>query len=93
MTIDDRKTRTITADDPVVKVMQQIHYALFCAAEAFGLPAALEGLANILIINLASAYGEKAAMRILGEIAATATPIAREWSDLAVAAHHEPGHA
>jgi hypothetical protein len=93
MTNDDSMTIKLTPDDPVVKAMQQLHYALFCTAEAFGLPAALEGLTNILIINLAAAYGEKAALRILGEIATTATPIARQWGALAAAADHEPGHA
>ena len=93
MTTDDMMTIAVTPDDPVFKAMQQIHYALFCTAEAFGLPAALEGLANILIINLAAAYGEKAALRILGEIATTATPIARRWAGIAAAADHEPGHA
>jgi hypothetical protein len=54
---------------------------------------ALEGLGNILIINLAGAYGEETAMSILRQIAATAAPVARQWSDVAAAAHHEPGHA
>jgi hypothetical protein len=93
MTTDKKNTRIMRADDPVVKVMQQMHYAFACAAEAFGVPLALEGLANILIINLAGAYGEEAAMEILGQIAATAAPVARQWSDVTAAAHHEPGHA
>jgi hypothetical protein len=93
MTTDNAKTRMITADDPVVKVMQEIHHALACAAEAFGLPLALEGLANILIINLTGAYGEEAAMAILSQIAATAAPVARQWCDVTAAAHHKPGHA
>jgi hypothetical protein len=83
----------MTADDPVAMVMQDIHYAVFSTARAFGLPAALEGLANVLIINLAAAYGEKRAMKILGDIAATATPIVRRWGSIAAAADHEPGHA
>jgi hypothetical protein len=89
----DSMTKIVTADDPVIKAMQEFHCALYSTAQAFGLRAALEGLANILIINLAAAYGEKAAMTILGEIAATATPIARRWSAIAAAADHEPGHA
>ena len=93
MTTGDPMTRIVTADDPVVKAMQEIHNGLYRAAEAVGLQAAMEGLGNILVINLAAAYGEKAAMQILGEIAATATPIARMWSSLADAAHHDPGHA
>ena len=93
MTTKDKTTRIMTADDPVAMAMQDIHYALFTTARAFGLPAALEGLANVLIINLAAAYGEKRTMKILGEIAANATPIARQWSAIAVAVDHEPGHA
>jgi hypothetical protein len=92
MTTDDSMTTIMTADDPLVKAMQDIHQALMYATQAFGLQAALEGLGNILVINLAAAYGEKAAMTILGEIATTATPIARQWSAIAAAAHHEPGH-
>jgi hypothetical protein len=53
----------------------------------------LEGLANILVINLAAGYGEKVAMATLGDIARNARPIARMWSAVAVAADHEPGHA
>jgi hypothetical protein len=93
MTADNAKTRFVSADDPVVKVMLELHYAFSRAAEAFGMPLALEGLGNILIINLAGAYGEETAMSILRQIAATAAPVARQWSDVAAAAHHEPGHA
>jgi len=32
-------------------------------------------------------------MKILGEIAANATPVARQWSGFAALADHEPGHA
>ena len=53
----------MTADDPVAMVMQDIHYTFFTTARSFGVPAALEGLANVLIINLAAAYGEKGAMK------------------------------
>ena len=93
MTTEKRKTRTMTADDPVAMVMQDIHYTFFTTARSFGVPAALEGLANVLIINLAAAYGEKGTMKILGEIAANATPVARQWSGFAALADHEPGHA
>jgi hypothetical protein len=93
MTTDDQMTIVITADDPVFKAMQEINRSFFSAAQRLGVPVALEGLANILVINLAAAYGEKAAMATLGDIAAHATPIAREWGAVAAAAAHEPGHA
>ena len=93
MTTEKKKTRTMTADDPVAMVMQDIHYTFCATARSFGVPTALEGLANILIINLAAAYGEKGRMQILGEIAANATPVARQWSGFAAMADHEPGHA
>ncbi len=93
MTTDDTMTTLVTADDPVVKAMQQINGAFFSAAQRLGVPAALEGLANILVINLAAAYGEKDAMATLRDIAMTATPIARMWGAVAAAADHEPGHA
>ena len=93
MTTNEAITTTMTPDDPVVKAMQEITRAVFSAAKLFGVPAALEGLANILIINLAGAYGEKVAMSTLGYIATNATPIARMWSSVAAAADHEPGHA
>ena len=93
MTTDDAMTTLMTTDDPVVMAMQEINRAFFSAAQALGVPAALEGLANILVINLAAAYGEKAAMATLGDIATNATPIARVWGAVAAAADHEPGHA
>jgi hypothetical protein len=93
MTTDDTMTIEVTADDPVVKAMQEINRAFFAAAQRLGVTVALEGLANILVINLAAAYGEKVAMATLGDIAADATPIARIWGAVAAAADHEPGHA
>ena len=93
MTIDDPMTISVTADDPVVKAMQEINRAFFSSAQHVGVPVALEGLANILVINLAAAYGEKVAMAALGDIATYATPIARIWGAVAAAANHEPGHA
>jgi hypothetical protein len=92
MTTDQPMTVAITSDDPVFKAMQEINRAFFSAAQCLGVPAALEGLANILVINLAAGYGEKVAMATLGDIARNARPIARMWS-AAVAADHEPGHA
>jgi hypothetical protein len=93
MTTDQPMTVAITSDDPVFKAMQEINRAFFSAAQCLGAPAALEGLANILVINLAAGYGEKVAMATLGDIARNARPIARMWSAVAVAADHEPGHA
>ena len=93
MTIDDPLTISVTADDPVFKAMQEINRAFFSSAQHVGVPVALEGLANILVINLAAAYGEKVAMAALGDIAIYATPIARIWGAVAAAANHEPGHA
>ena len=93
MTTDQPMTVAITSDDPVFKVMQEINRAFFSAAQCIGVPAALEGLANILVINLAAGYGEKAAMATLGDIARNARPIARMWSALTAAQEHEPGHA
>ena len=93
MTTDDTMTIAVTADDPVVKAMQEINRAFFSAAQRLGVPVALEVLANILVINLAAAYGEKVAMATLGDIAAHATPIARMWGAITAAADHEPGHA
>jgi hypothetical protein len=93
MTADEPMTTVLTADDPVVKAMQEINGAFFSAAQRLGVSVALEGLANILVINLAAAYGEKDAMATLRDIAATATPIARIWGAVAAAAYHEPGYA
>ena len=93
MTTDQPMTVAITSDDPVFKAMQEINRAFFSSAQHVGVPVALEGLANILVINLAAAYGEKVAMAALGDIATYATPIARIWGAVAAAANHEPGHA
>jgi hypothetical protein len=93
MTTDDTMTIEVTVNDPVFKAMQEINRAFFSAAQRLGVPVALEGLANILVINLAAAYGETVAMATLGDIAAHATPIARMWGIAAAAADHEPGHA
>jgi hypothetical protein len=93
MTTDDTMTIEVTVNDPVVKAMQEINRAFFSVAQRLGVPVALEGLVNILIINLASAYGEKVAMATLGDTAANATPIAHMWGAIAAAADHEPGHA
>jgi len=93
MNTDKPKTAVITSDHPVFKAMQEINCAFFSAAQRFGVPTALEGLANILVINLAAGYGEKVAMATLGDIASNATPIARMWSAVAAAADHEAGHA
>ena len=83
----------MTTDDPVVEAMQEMNRAFFAAAQRLGVPVAIEGLAYILVINLAAAYGEKVTMAALGDIAANATPIARMWGAVAAAADHEPGHA
>jgi len=56
-------------------------------------PAALEGLGNLLIMNLATFYGEKVAMKTLRDIAANAAPVAHRWDALAASEDHEPGHA
>ena len=83
----------MTTEDPVVKAMQEINRAFFSAAQRLDVPVALEGLANILVMNLAAAYGEEVAMATLGEIAANARPVAHLWGAVAAAAQHEPGHA
>ena len=93
MTNDDSMTIELTAGDPVVKAMQEINRAFSSAAQCLGVPVGLEGLANILVINLAAAYSETVAMATLGDIAAHATPIARMWGIVAAAADYEPGHA
>jgi hypothetical protein len=94
MTITNGKmTALVTTDDSVVKAMQEINRAFFSLAQRFGVPVALDGLANILVINLAAAYGDKVAMATLGDIAANAAPIARMWGAIAAAANREPGHA
>jgi len=83
----------MTTYDPVVEAMQEINRAFFAAAQRLGVPVALKGLANILVINLAGAYGEKVTMAALDYIAANATAIARMWGAVAAAEDHEPGHA
>ena len=87
------KTTVVTADDPVFKAMQEINPAFMFAASRLGVPVALEGLGNLLIMNLAAFYGEKVAMATLGDIAANAAPVAHMWGALAAAEDHEPGHA
>jgi hypothetical protein len=83
----------MSTDDPVVNAMQEINRAFFSAAQRLGVPVSLEGLANVLVMNLAAAYGEKVAMAMLSDIATNATPVARIWGGIAAAADHEPGHA
>jgi hypothetical protein len=80
-------------DDPVIEAMREINPAFVSVAQRLGTPVALEGLANILVMNLAAAYGEEVAMAMLSEIAASAAPVAHMWSALTAAQDHEPGHA
>ena len=80
-------------DDPVIKAMREINLAFVSVAQRLGTRVALEGLANILVMNRAAAYGEDVAMATLGEIAANAAPVAHMWGALAAAQDHEPGHA
>lgn len=80
----------MTTDEPLVKTMQEINRAF--AVQGLGVPVALEGLANILVINLDAVDGEKVAMATLGEIATNAPPVARIWGAFAAAANHELGH-
>jgi hypothetical protein len=80
-------------DDPVIKAMREINPAFVSVAQRLGTPVALEGLANILVMNLAAAYGEEAAMATLSEIVANAAPVAHMWAALTAAHDHEPGHA
>jgi hypothetical protein len=79
--------------DAVINAMREINPAFVSVAQHLGTPAALEGLANILVMNLAAAYGEEAAMATLREIAANAAPVAHIWAALTAAQNHEPGHA
>jgi len=83
----------VTTDDPVFKAMQEIQPAFMSAAQRLGAPVALEGLGNLLIMNLAAFYGEKVAMATLGDIAANAAPVAHMWGAVAAAEDHEAGHA
>ena len=84
---------TMMTDDPVIKAMREINPAFVSVAQHLGTPVALQGLANILVMNLAAAYGEAVAMATLSEIAANAAPVAHMWGALAAAQDHEPGHA
>ena len=93
MTTENAMTVMVTSDDPVFKAMQEINRAFFSVAQHRGVPVALEGLANILVINLAAGYGEEVTMATLGDIAANARPIARMWGAVTAASDHEPGHA
>jgi len=93
MTTDNTMTIAVTTDDPVFKAMQEINPAFMSAAQRLGVPVALEGLGNLLIMNLAAFYGEKVAMATLGDIAANAAPVAHMWGAVAAAEDHEPGHA
>jgi hypothetical protein len=95
MTTVDKMTTTklVTVDDPVFKAMREIEPVFMSAASRLGAPAALEGLGNLLIMNLAAFYGEKVAMATLGDIAANAAPVAHMWDALAAAEDHAPGHA
>ena len=84
---------TMTTDDPVIKAMREINRAFVSVAQRLGTQVALEGLANILIMNLAAAYGEEVTMAMLSEITTSAAPVAHMWSALTAAQEHEPGHA
>ena len=93
MTTENAMTVMVTSDDPVFKAMQEINRAFSSVAQRRRVPVALEGLANILVINLAAGYGEEVTMATLGDIAANARPNARMWGAVAAAGDHEPGHA
>ena len=93
MTSNGTKTITMDSDDPLAMAMRDIQPAFMSAAMRLGTPAALEGLGNLLIMNLATFYGEKAAMKTLRDIAANAAPVAHRWDALAASEDHEPGHA
>ena len=80
-------------DDPVIKAMRELNPAFVSVAQRLGTAVALEGLANILVMNLAAAYGQEVAIATLGEIAANAAPVAHIWDTLAAAQNQEPGHA
>ena len=93
MTTENAMTVMVTSDDPVFKAMQEINRAFSSVAQRRRVPVALEGLANILVINLAAGYGEEVTMATLCDIAANAGPIARMWGAVTAASDHEPGHA
>jgi hypothetical protein len=86
-------TDWMTMDHPAFKAMQEIEPGFMFAAMRLGIPAALEGLGNLLIMHLAAAYGEKVALATLTDIAANAAPVAHMWDAVAAAEDHEPGHA
>ena len=86
-------TDWMTMDHPAVKAMREINPGFMSAAMRLGTPAALEGLGNLLVMNLAVFYGENVAMATLSDIAANAAPVAHMWGALAAAEDHEPGHA
>jgi hypothetical protein len=86
-------TDWMTMDHPAVKAMREINPGFMAAAMRLGTPAALEGLGNLLVMNLAVFYGEKVAMATLRDIAANAAPVAHMWGALAASEDHEPGHA
>jgi hypothetical protein len=79
--------------DPVLKTMREINPALLSVTRDFGTPVALEALANILVVNLAAAYGGEVTMATRGEIAASTARVAHMWGTLDAAQDHELGHA
>jgi uncharacterized membrane protein len=83
----------MSTDDPVIKAMREMNPAFVSMAQRLGTAVALEGLANILVMNLAAAYGEEVAIATLAEIAANAATVAHIWDALAAAQNQEPGHA
>ena len=54
MTSNGTKTITMDSDDPLAMAMRDIQPAFMSAAMRLGTPAALEGLGNLLIMNLAT---------------------------------------
>jgi hypothetical protein len=86
-------TKVVTVDDPVFKAMREIEPAFMSVAQRLGPAVALEGLGNLLIMNLAAFYGEKVALATLSDIAANAAPVAHMWDAFAASEDHEPGHA
>ena len=86
-------TDWMTMDHPAVKAMREIEPGFMSAAMRLGMPAALEGLGNLLIMHLAAYYGEKVAIATLADIAANAAPVAHMWDALAASEDREPGHA
>jgi hypothetical protein len=86
-------TDWMTTDHPAVQAMREIEPGFVSAAMRLGMPAALEGLGNLLIMHLAAAYGEKVAMATLADVVANAAPVAHMWGAVAAAEDREPGHA